>query len=32
MVSKIMKDLSIGGYITVDSKNISINEKLPSGY
>lgn len=32
MVSKIMKDLSIGGYITIDSKNISINEKLPSGY
>jgi CRP/FNR family cyclic AMP-dependent transcriptional regulator len=32
MVAKIMKDLSIGGYITVDSKIISINEKLPAGY
>ena len=32
MVAKIMKDLSIGGYITIDSKNISINEKLPDGY
>lgn len=32
MVSKIMKDLSIGGYITIESRNISINEKLPGGY
>jgi len=32
MVAKIMKDLSIGGYITVDSKTITINEQLPHAY
>ena len=32
MISRIMKDLAFGGYITINSKNISINEKLPDGY
>ncbi len=29
MVSRIMKDLSVGGYITVEKTRITINEKLP---
>ena len=32
MVSRILKDLSTGGYITVDKKTITINEKLPAGW
>ncbi len=32
MVSRILKDLSRGGYITTDKKSITINEKLPSGW
>ena len=32
MVSRILKDLTIGGYITVDKKSITINEKLPSAW
>lgn len=32
MVSRILKDLSTGGYITVDKKSITINEKLPAGW
>ena len=32
MVSRILKDLSVGGYITVDKKSITINEKLPSAW
>lgn len=32
MVSRILKDLSTGGYITVDKKYIIINEKLPAGW
>lgn len=32
MVSRILKDLSTGGYITVNKKNITINEKLPAGW
>ena len=32
MVSRILKDLATGGYITVDKKSITINEKLPSGW
>lgn len=32
MVSRILKDLSIGGYITIDKKHIVINEKLPSAW
>ena len=32
MVSRILKDLSRGGYITVNKKSITINEKLPSGW
>jgi len=30
MVSRIMKDLQTGGYITCESKRILINDKLPS--
>ena len=32
MVSRIMKDLQKGGYITPESKRIIINEKLPPGW
>jgi len=32
MVSRIFKDLTTGGYITVESGIITINEKLPSHY
>lgn len=32
MVAKILKDLSTGGYITIDHKRITINERLPSHY
>jgi len=32
MVSRILKDLSTGGYITVDKKTITINEKLPAAW
>jgi CRP/FNR family cyclic AMP-dependent transcriptional regulator len=32
MVSRIMKDLQKGGYITTESKRIVINEKLPPGW
>ena len=32
MVSRILKDLSAGGYITIESKSITINEKLPHGW
>ena len=32
MVSRILKDLATGGYISVDKKSITINEKLPSGW
>jgi CRP/FNR family cyclic AMP-dependent transcriptional regulator len=32
MVSRILKDLSLGGYITIESKSITINEKLPHGW
>ncbi|MDH5326629.1 MAG: Crp/Fnr family transcriptional regulator [Gammaproteobacteria bacterium] len=32
MVSRILKDLSIGGYITIENKTITINEKLPHGW
>jgi CRP/FNR family cyclic AMP-dependent transcriptional regulator len=32
MVSRILKDLTIGGYITVDKKSITINEKLPHAW
>lgn len=32
MVSRILKDLSIGGYITIRNKTITINEKLPPGW
>jgi CRP/FNR family cyclic AMP-dependent transcriptional regulator len=30
MVSRILKDLKLGGYISVDKKRISIHQKLPS--
>lgn len=30
MVSRILKDLKVGGYISVDKKRISIHQKLPS--
>jgi CRP/FNR family transcriptional regulator, cyclic AMP receptor protein len=30
MVSRILKDLKIGGYIDIDRKRIIINQKLPS--
>ena len=32
MVSRILKDLSRGGYISIDKKSITINEKLPPGW
>ncbi|MBI3563423.1 MAG: Crp/Fnr family transcriptional regulator [Gammaproteobacteria bacterium] len=32
MVSRILKDLSTGGYITVNKNKIIINEKLPAGW
>jgi CRP/FNR family cyclic AMP-dependent transcriptional regulator len=32
MVSRIFKDLSAGGYITVQNRQIIINEKLPPGW
>lgn len=32
MVSRILKDLSTGGYITIKNKTITINEKLPPGW
>jgi CRP/FNR family transcriptional regulator, cyclic AMP receptor protein len=32
MVSRILKDLSTGNYISVDNRSITINEKLPAGW
>jgi len=32
MVSRILKDLSVGGYITIQNKTITINEKLPHAW
>ena len=32
MVSRILKDLSTGVYITIQNKTITINEKLPPGW
>ncbi|MGD8514397.1 MAG: Crp/Fnr family transcriptional regulator [Granulosicoccaceae bacterium] len=32
MVSRIFKDLTIGGYISVESGRITINDKLPANY
>lgn len=32
MVSRILKDLSRGGYISTDKKSITIKEKLPAGW
>jgi len=32
MVSRIFKDLTSGGYLTVKNKTITINEKLPPGW
>ena len=32
MVNRILKDLEIGGYITIEGKKITINEKLPPGW
>ena len=32
MVSRILKDLSNGGYISVKNKNITINEQFPAGW
>ncbi|MDH3690761.1 MAG: Crp/Fnr family transcriptional regulator [Gammaproteobacteria bacterium] len=32
MVSRILKDLSAGGYITIERKTITINKTLPSGW
>ena len=32
MVSRILRDLSTGGYITVEKKYITINERLPSAW
>lgn len=32
MVSRILKDLSTGGYISIDKKVITINERLPSAW
>jgi CRP/FNR family cyclic AMP-dependent transcriptional regulator len=30
MVSRILKDLKIGGYISIEKKRITIQQKLPS--
>jgi CRP/FNR family cyclic AMP-dependent transcriptional regulator len=30
MISKILKDLAVGGYITIDSKIITLNKRLPA--
>lgn len=32
MVSRILRDLSVGGYITVENKIITINERLPAAW
>ena len=32
MVSRILRDLSVGGYITIKNKIITINERLPAGW
>lgn len=32
MVARILKDLTTGGYISIDNKRITINEKLPAAY
>ncbi len=32
MVSRILRDLSIGGYITIEKKIITINERLPAAW
>ena len=32
MVSRILRDLSIGGYITIKNKIITINERLPAAW
>ncbi len=32
MVSRIFKELTAGGYISVDAKRITINRKLPAGW
>lgn len=32
MVAKILKDLTIGGYISINQKRITINERLPTHY
>lgn len=32
MVSRILRDLAIGGYISINNKIITINERLPSGW
>ena len=32
MVARILKDLTTGGYISIDKKRITINEKLPAAY
>lgn len=32
MVSRILRDLSIGGYITIEKKIITINDRLPSAW
>ena len=32
MVSRILRDLSVGGYITIDKKIITINERLPAAW
>jgi CRP/FNR family cyclic AMP-dependent transcriptional regulator len=32
MVSRILRDLTTGGYISIDNKIITINERLPSGW
>ena len=32
MVSRILRDLSTGGYITIERKHITINEKLPPAW
>ena len=32
MVSRILKDLAAGGYISMERKHIVINERLPKHY
>ena len=32
MVARILKDLTTGGYISIDKRRITINDRLPAAY